>query len=128
VKTLSNFSQYIFKYESNINPRLIGMLFIHPPPSTVEYFTAGLYSVHFILFLLMLNSKLHVVVFLSLSQFLFWTAITCGAAVEFPQTSTVLRRLGQRFGDGQKAGQGEEEGSRERQQREKTRVTIAGNY
>ncbi|KAL6035037.1 hypothetical protein STEG23_037457 [Scotinomys teguina] len=35
-----------------------------------------------------------VVVFLSLSQFLFWTAITRGVAVEFPRTSTVLRRLG----------------------------------
>ncbi|KAL6089223.1 hypothetical protein STEG23_031369 [Scotinomys teguina] len=34
-----------------------------------------------------------VVVFLSLSQFLFWTVITRGVAVEFPQTSTVLRRL-----------------------------------
>ncbi|KAL6088743.1 hypothetical protein STEG23_001901 [Scotinomys teguina] len=36
---------------------------------------------------------LQVVVFLSLSQFLFWTAITRGVAVEFPRTSTVLRRL-----------------------------------
>ncbi|KAL6031336.1 hypothetical protein STEG23_011944, partial [Scotinomys teguina] len=34
-----------------------------------------------------------VVVFLSLSQLLFWTAITRGVAVEFPWTSTVLRRL-----------------------------------
>ncbi|KAL6037706.1 hypothetical protein STEG23_029167, partial [Scotinomys teguina] len=34
-----------------------------------------------------------VVVFLSLSQFLFWTAITRGVAVELPRTSTVLRRL-----------------------------------
>ncbi|KAL6030846.1 hypothetical protein STEG23_024726 [Scotinomys teguina] len=36
---------------------------------------------------------LKVVVFLSLSQFLFWTAITRGVAVELPRTSTVLRRL-----------------------------------
>ncbi|KAL6034029.1 hypothetical protein STEG23_014673, partial [Scotinomys teguina] len=34
-----------------------------------------------------------VIVFLSLSQFLFWTAITRGVAVEFARTSTVLRRL-----------------------------------
>ncbi|KAL6036256.1 hypothetical protein STEG23_023992, partial [Scotinomys teguina] len=34
-----------------------------------------------------------VVDFHSLSQFLFWTAITRGVAVEFPRTSTVLHRL-----------------------------------
>ncbi|KAL6086199.1 hypothetical protein STEG23_010845 [Scotinomys teguina] len=39
------------------------------------------------------NPTEEVVVFLSLSQFLFWTAITRGVAVELPRTSTVLRRL-----------------------------------